>query len=140
METHGEISNYNSKPGDVVIPYWIDGRRCLLDVGITNPTNTNVLAHAARETGYAANQYSESKRAKAANSALFEGSVFLPLIAETFGGWHNVAVEQLKRIACSVASQTHQAVGLETQRLFQRLANTIQKHNATMIGLRIPVF
>ena len=140
METHGEISNYNSKPGDVVIPYWIDGRRCLLDVGITNPTNTNVLAHAARETGYAANQYSESKRAKAANSALFEGSVFLPLIAETFGGWHNVAVEQLKRIACSVASQTHQAVGLETQRLFQRLAITIQKHNATMIGLRIPVF
>ena len=65
---------------------------------------------------------------------------FIPLAAETLGGWHPEAADQLTRIARTHARQTVAPESVTIKHFFQKLAITLQRANATMILSRQSFF
>jgi sirohydrochlorin ferrochelatase len=63
-----------------------------------------VLVKAAAEAGYATEAAYKKKMADSAEDCRREGIVFLPLAAESLGGWHPVAVQQVDKLASALAA------------------------------------
>ena len=53
---------------------------------------------AAETDGYALQEAFKRKVAKAEEACQLQGISFIPLAADTFGGWHGVVVEQVQRL------------------------------------------
>ena len=113
------IPGDDRRPADVMIPHWTGGRDTALDVTVTNPLQSATVAHAATTPGFALQKIYNSKMSKAEADCRQQGIVFLPLDAESLGGWHDVAVMQLRKLASAVARQTGQEEGQASQHLFQ---------------------
>ena len=69
-----------------------------------------------------------------------EGIAFIPLPVETLGGWHEKAVEQLKKLARAQARSTGKDEDDAIRHLFQRLAVMLVKGNSALLLNRIPSF
>ena len=67
-----------------------------------------------------------------------EGKTFLPMVVETLGGWHPVAIEQVKKLTAAQARQTGEEEGETARRTWVRLAVLLQKGNAALLASRIP--
>ena len=67
-----------------------------------------------------------------------QGLVFLPIALETFGGFHRVAVEQVKCIGAAIARNQSSDEQLATKQSFQRLSLTLMRGNAALIVGRKP--
>ena len=67
-----------------------------------------------------------------------QGIAFLPLVAESFGGWHNVADREVKKLGSALARHTGQEEGEAISHLWQRLGVLLQRGNAAMLGNRVP--
>ena len=67
-----------------------------------------------------------------------QGLVFLPVALETLGGFHKVAVEQVKKIGAAVARHQGSDERVATRQLFQRLSLTLMRGNAALILGRRP--
>ena len=67
-----------------------------------------------------------------------QGLNFLPLVAESHGGWGEVAVAVMDRIARSLARQTGQREEDVTRQTWSRLAVTLQRANGQAFASRIP--
>ena len=67
-----------------------------------------------------------------------QGIEFVPLVVDTFGGWHEASIAAIKRLG----KQVGRAVGKEeseaVSQLRQRLAVMLAKDNASMITARAP--
>ena len=63
---------------------------------------------------------------------------FLPLVAETFGGWHTRAEREVKKLAASLARHTGQEEAEATSHLWSRLGILLQRGNAAILGNRVP--
>ena len=62
--------------------------------------------------------------------------VFLPLAAELFGGWHEVAEAQVRKLAEALARHN----GQEEGEAKSRLRVLLKQGNAAMMANRIPTF
>ena len=69
-----------------------------------------------------------------------EGIVFIPLPVETLGGWHDRAVDQIRKLARAVARNTGREEDEAIRHLFQRLGVLLMKGNAALFLNRIPTF
>ena len=99
---------------------------------------TILHGQAAAESGAALEKAFKRKVQGAARACQDQGIAFLPIAIETLGGFHKVAIEQVKRIGVAVAR--HQGV-LETfavKQLFQRLSLTLMRGNASLVMTRRP--
>ena len=67
-----------------------------------------------------------------------QGIIFLPIGAESLGGWHPVAVEQIQKLGSAMAPQTGQEESDVKRHLFQRLSLCLMKGNAAILANRIP--
>ena len=65
--------------------------------------------------------------------------VFLPLAAKTFGGWHEVAEAQVRKLAVSLAQHNGQEEGEAISHTWSRLGVLLQRGNAAMMAM-IPTF
>ena len=74
----------------------------------------------------------------AAQACQDEGITFLPIAMETLGGFHKVALEQVKRIGAAVARHQGIEERLATKQLFQRLSVTLMQGNAALLMSRRP--
>ena len=70
----------------------------------------------------------------------YQGITFLPLAAETFGGWHEVAVDQVRKLAGALARHNGQEEGEAISHTWSRLGVLLQRGNAAMMANRIPTF
>ena len=61
-------------------------------------------------------------------------------MAETFGGWHGVAEEQVKKLGSALARHTGQCEGEAISHLWGRLGILLQRGNAAILGNRVPSF
>ena len=66
--------------------------------------------------------------------------MFIPLPVETLGGWHEVAVDQIKKVGRALARQTGKDESEYVRHLFQRLCVLLVKGNAALFLNRVPVF
>ena len=58
----------------------------------------------------------------------------------TFGGWHEVAEAQVKKIASALAQHNGQEEGEALSHTWSRLGVLLQRGNAAMMANRIPSF
>ena len=121
-----------------MIRRWSDGKDGALDITVTGPlARSNVMA-AAEEGGSALAKAVQRKVQGVAEACQQQGLVFLPIALETLGGFHQVAVEQVKRIGAAIARNQGSDEKVTTRQLFQRLSITLMRGNAALILGRRP--
>jgi hypothetical protein len=107
-------------------------------VTVTHPLRATVVARAPAEAGYAAEEAYKWKMTDSAEDCRREGIVFLPMAAESLGGWHPVAVQQGDKLASSLARHTGEKERVTCPQFWQRLSVTLQKGNTALILNRTP--
>ena len=69
-----------------------------------------------------------------------QGIAFLPIVAESMGGWHATAVREVKKLGSALARHTGQLEGEAISHLWGRLGILLQRGNAALMGNRVPAF
>ena len=133
MEMPGLVPNSQSRPADVYVPNWIDGRKVAFDVSVTSPTQDAVLHRAADSAAAAISLRKSSKNRAHFDNCRAQGITFQPLVVETFGGWDVDAVKYLKDMARLEARRWGKKDSIEIRNFFQRLSVTLQRGNAALL-------
>jgi hypothetical protein len=107
---------------------------------VIHPLQEATVAGAAAEPGHALTVAFNRKVRHVAAACQREGIAFIPLAAESLGGWHPVAVTELGRLAAALARHTGQEEAEALRHLFGRLSILIMRGNAALFTNRIPDF
>ena len=67
-----------------------------------------------------------------------QGIAFIPVVAESMGSWHKVALEQLKKLGSALARHTGQEEGETISHLMTRASVLLQKGLSALLLNRIP--
>ena len=98
------------------------------------------MAGAAVTPGHAAEAAYRRKMTDSADDCAREGIEFFPLAAESLGGWHPVAVQQVDKLGVALARHNGEDEQVVVRQLWQRLAVLLQRGNAALLVNRIPRF
>ena len=123
------------RPADVYIPTWEGGSPAAFDLAITSPQRIEVVATAARTAGAAAVQYEETKRTflNTAEICATQGIQFLPLVAETSGGWGPTGLKTISKLAKRTALVSEQSASVVFSQLLESLCVAIRRANARAV-------
>ena len=132
------IPGRDRRPGDVFIPHWTGGRDTALDVTVINPLQLATVVEAATTPGYALDLAYKRKMREVEEACRRQGIFFLPMALESLGGWHDVAVEQVRKLGGALAQHTGEEEGVVKQRLFQKLSIQLMKGNAAILTNHVP--
>ena len=122
-----------SRPADVYIPSWIDGRKTAFDVSVVSPTQDAIVDRAADFAAAAIEMRKNAKRRSHFENCRAQGIAFQPLVVETFGGWDSEAVKFLKDLARQSARRWGKTNSEEIKFFFQRLSVSLQRGNAALL-------
>ena len=103
------------------------GRDAALDVTVVHPLQDATRARAAVEPGYALSYAYNNKMRGSADLCDQQGIAFIPVVAESMGGWHKVALEQLRKLGSALARHTGQEEGETIGHLLTRASVLLQK-------------
>ena len=130
-----DLQTDSPKPsGDVFLPHWSGGRDAALDVTITHLT----VAQAAVNPGHAMIVAYDRKMRGAGELCRQEGLAFIPIVAESLGGLHDIATKEIRKIGAALARHTGEDEGQTVAHLFTRCAILIQRGLAALLVNRIP--
>ena len=89
------------RPADVFVPSWSHGQPAAFDLAITSPQRQSTLGQAASQVGSAARSYEDHKRSHlhTEEECRQQGILFIPLVAETSGGWGPSALSTFSKWA-----------------------------------------
>ena len=73
---------------------------------VVNPPQDATVVRAAATAGHALTFAYERKMTAAAEDCQQQGIAFLPLAAESLGGWHQTAEREVKKLAAALARNT----------------------------------
>ena len=132
-EMPGLIPGSLSRPADVFIEHWVDGRKVAFDVSVTSPTQEAVIFLAADHPGAAIDARKVTKNRAHFEECRSQGIFFQPLVVETFGGWDSDALSFLKELGRQDARRWGKDASLEIKFLFQRLSVSLQRGNAALL-------
>ena len=93
---------------------------------------------AANLAGHSLTYAYERKMNGAGEECRRQGIDFLPIVAETFGGWHPDAKKEGKKLGAALARHTGQEEGEAVSHLWSRLSILLQRGNAAILGNRNP--
>ena len=141
VEAQHMLAGQGEKPGDFTISNWkSQGRTGAFDVTVVSPVLSTMLANTSVRRGHAAKAAEDAKDSKSYAVCLENGLDFIPLAVEFIGGWGNIALRELRKIAFLVSERSGRSRSQEIRYLFQRLAASLQRDNARMIQNRAPEF
>ena len=126
------------RPADVLLPHWAGGRDAALDVTIVHPLQDATMPQAATTPGYALSFAYDRKLRGAEEDCRRQGIAFIPMVAESFGGWHTSAEQEVKKLASALARHTGQEEGEAISHLWGRLGVLLQRGNAAILANRVP--
>ena len=66
-----------------------------------------------------------------------QGLAFIPLVLESLGTWHEVAVTEVRKLGAAIGRHSGQDESESTSQLFQRLSILLMKGNANLFVNRI---
>ena len=135
-----QVDRDNQRPGDVKVRNWDGGQTAVWDVCVTSPLQLSdqILKAAARKAGSALDTALTKKNNKFAQACREEGYQFIALPVETLGGWHPQAQAVIIRLGGLAALATGGDKDVVTKQLFQKLAVSLVRGNASLILSRIP--
>ena len=95
------MSSNRRRPADVYLPSWDFGTPAALDFAITSPQRQETLSEASLVAGAAAEHYEAHKRSYLNTGAecTQQGVAFIPMVAESSGGWGSVGLRALRKLA-----------------------------------------
>ena len=93
---------------------------------------------AANLAGHALTYAYERKMNGAEADCTRQGIAFLPIVAETYGGWHPDAKREVKKLGAALARHTGQEEGEAVSHLWSRLTILLRRGNAAILGNRNP--
>ena len=128
----------DQRPADVFIPSWAEGLDCALDVTVINPLQDATVVRAAAEPGYALGVAYGRKMRGAEEECLQQGIRFMPVAAETLGGWDRVAIREIKKLATAKARHLGNDEEEEVRKAFGRLSILLMRGNSAILANRIP--
>jgi hypothetical protein len=131
-------ANNPPRPADLLVTRFINGQDVALDVSVTSPLQSQLLSHAAREQGHAIKLREAQKRTKYEAACLRQDVVFLPIVAETYGGWSEVATTTFERIIMAEAAELNKKSWRVRRRFYGRLSVSMAIHSARAILDRRP--
>ena len=120
------------------MPRWAQGRDAAWDVTVVHPLQQKLVTRAANEPGHALTAAFDRKVGEVAEACRRQGIAFVPLAAESLGGWHEVAVEEIGRLASALARHTGQDEDEASRHLFGRLSVLLMWGNAALFSNRFP--
>ena len=132
-EMPGLIPGSQSRPADIFIEHWVNGRKVAFDVSVTSPTQEAVVFHSADRPAAAIDARKLSKIRAHFDNCRSQGIFFQPLVVETFGGWDRDALSFLKEIGRQDARRWGKDAALEIKYFFQRLSISLQRGNAALL-------
>ena len=130
------IPGSQSRPADIFVENWTDGKKVAFDVSVISPTQDAAIDQAAINAAHAIELRKTEKIRKHSDNCRAAGLHFEPLVVETFGGWDPGAVKKLKAFATQCAPRKGIAPALEIKQFFQRLSIALQRGNATLLLCR----
>ena len=98
-------------PTDAFLPHWAGGLDAALDVTVTHPLQDATRARAATTPGHAMTVAYENKCRIAEELCREQEIAFIPVVAESLGGWHQVALDQFRKLGSALARHTGQDEG-----------------------------
>ena len=119
-------------PADLLIPGWCGGRDAALDVTVIHPLQAATRAGAATTPGYALTFAYDRKVHGAGELCRHEGIAFTSVVAESLGGLHPTAVDQLRRLARGVATKKGEEESTVTNHL-SKVSLTLMKGLSSMV-------
>ena len=102
-EGHFLLPGNDRRPADVLVPNWTGGKDAAMDVKVTTPIKVTTMPGAANTAGFALDHAHKGKLDGAEEACRRQGLAFLPLVAETFGGWHPSAQREVKKLGSALA-------------------------------------
>ena len=127
-----------SRPADVYLPNWKRGQPAPLDIHVISTMQQQALAEASTTLGYALRVGEERKMIVHAGACRAAGVTFISVVMESLGGWSEKAFQTIKNIG----RLQRQRLGIPppetTRHLFQRLAISLWKGNASLWVRRQP--
>ena len=121
-----------SRPADICLPSWTQGRPTALDVTVVSPLTNQHLPQAATVQGSALAVAEHRKRVVHFDNCRSVGVTFLPLALEFLGGWSNDAVITIKKIGYHLATRLGLSPAEVSSHLIQRLSVSLWRFNAQM--------
>ena len=114
---------------------WEGGVPAVFDLAITSPQRADVVASAARTAGAAASQYEDVKRnyLGMAGSCLAQGITFVPMVAETSGGWGPTGLKTISKLAKRITLTSEQSASTVFSQLLETLCVVIRRANARAV-------
>ena len=109
------------RPADILVPLWAGGRDAAFDVTVVHPLQDATVVRAATEPGHALNFAHDRKLRGAEEDCRQQGIAFLPLVAESLGGWHPCAEREVRKLGSALARHTGQLEGEAIAHLWGRL-------------------
>ena len=134
------IPGEDSRPADVLLPHWIAGQDAAMDVTVVNPCQVATVVGAATTAGHALQHAYTRKMRGAADACQQQGVTFLPIVVESFGGWHEGSVREVERLGAALARQTGQEEEEAVRHLWGKLGMLLQRGNAAILANRVPSF
>ena len=64
----------------------------------------------------------------------------MPIVVESFGGWHEAAVREVERLGAALARQSGQEEEEAVRHLWGKLGMLLQRGNAAILANRVPSF
>lgn len=122
------------RPADIFLPC-LQGSPSALDLAITGFQRTETLADACKEGGSAAAAYAQVKASHqdTAQVCAGQGVHFVPIVAETTGGWESISAQVLRTISRAAAAREGVSPAAHHELLLQELCATIRSHRARAV-------
>ena len=98
------------------------------------------MAGAATTPGHALTFAYDRKVRGAEEDCRRQGIAFLPMAAESLGGWHGIAEREVRKLGAALARHTGQEEGEAIGHLWGRLGILLQRGNAAILGNRVPSY
>ena len=139
-EASSLIPGSSSRPADILLPTWSQGRPAALDVHIISPLQQKTVAEAARTPGHALDVGVSRKLGSHLSDCRSVGMDFIPLVAETFGGLAKDTIRMTQAIGKVLGKRTNpDDPSTSTKHLFGRLAIALWRGNACCWIHRTPL-
>ena len=129
----GLIPGTLSRPADIYVENWVDGRRVAFDVSVVSPTQNATILQAADHPAAAIEVRKAAKNRPHSANCQEQGILFQPLVVESFGGWDKDALAFLKELSRQDARRWGKDSAQEIRYFFQRLSVTLQRGNAALV-------
>jgi hypothetical protein len=126
------------RPADLLLRRFQDGKDAALDVTFVAPLQKKHLKKAANNVGVAVKAAEAVKRRKYAEQCRQHNVIFIPIAAETYGGWGPSAIKAFETIIAVEAATLERPVGPLRKQFYNDLAIVIARHAAAAILERAP--